>query len=160
MAENENPAKAPSQHGKFGRIIAAVAVLCLVIYSIFNIISQQAQIAELKKQSRELSDQITEQEQRNDEYNRLLSSGDEAEYMERIAVEQLGYAYPGERRFYIVEKAGSSEVDTSEAEAIAGSEAQPEAESAAESDTESESENAEAADAAEAANADAEDAGQ
>ena len=37
-----------------------------------------------------------------EEYNRLLSSGDEAEYMERVAVEQLGYAYPNERRFYIV----------------------------------------------------------
>lgn len=104
MAESEKAAAPAKSHSRFGRIIAGAAVLCLVIYAIFNIISQQAQIVELRKQSEELSAQITEQEQRNDEYNRLLRAGDEAEYMERIAVEQLGYAYPGERRFYIVEK--------------------------------------------------------
>ncbi|MBR1392478.1 MAG: septum formation initiator family protein [Ruminococcus sp.] len=109
MAENngvqtvyERPKK------RLGHVIGAIAVFCLIVYSVFNIISQQAQIAQLKKQSEELAAQITEQEQRNDEYTRLLSSGDEAEYMERIAVEQLGYAYPNERRFYIVE-GGSTE---------------------------------------------------
>lgn len=104
MAEKQAEAQQRRSHSRFGRFIAFAAVLCLIIYAVFNIISQQAQIAELKKQSEELSAQITEQEQKNDEYIRLLRSGDEAEYMERIAVEQLGYAYPGERRFYIVEQ--------------------------------------------------------
>lgn len=103
MAENRELEKEPRPH-RIGRFIAFAAVFCLIIYAIFNIISQQAQIAELKKQRENLSEQITAQEQRNDEYTRLLRSGDEAEYMERIAIEQLGYAYPGERRFYIVEK--------------------------------------------------------
>lgn len=109
MADNNAPVQEQKSHGRFARFIASAAVLCLIIYAIFNIISQQAQIAQLKKQSEALSAQITEQEQRSDEYTRLLRSGDEAEYMERIAVEQLGYAYPGERRFYIVEKADSGE---------------------------------------------------
>ncbi|MBR6873231.1 MAG: septum formation initiator family protein [Ruminococcus sp.] len=104
MAELETAPVVKKRHGRFGHVIAIIAVICLIVYAIFNIISQQAEIAELRKQSEELSAQITEQEQRNDEYNRLLRAGDEAEYMERIAVEQLGYAYPGERRFYIVEK--------------------------------------------------------
>ena len=104
MAEKEAAMPERRSHSRLGRIIAFTAVMCLIIYAVFNIISQQAQIVELKKQSQELSDQITEQEQKNDEYIRLLRSGDEAEYMERIAVEQLGYAYPGERRFYIVEQ--------------------------------------------------------
>ncbi len=103
MAENKELAREERPH-RFGRFIAYAAVFCLVVYAIFNIISQQAQIAELKKQRQDLSEQITAQEQRNDEYTRLLRAGDEAEYMERIAIEQLGYAYPGERRFYIVEK--------------------------------------------------------
>ena len=42
---------------------------------------------------------ITEAKQQNDEYIRLLSADDEAAYMERIAIERLGYAYPNERRF-------------------------------------------------------------
>ena len=109
MAENDAQAvRQPKSHSRLARVLAYIAVFCLIIYAVFNIISQQAQIAELKKQSEELSAQITEQEQRNDEYNRLLKSGDETEYMERIAVEQLGYAYPNERRFYIVEKSDDS----------------------------------------------------
>ena len=104
MAEENELCQERKPRGRLGRFIAFTAVFCLIIYAIFNIISQQAQIAQLKKQSDALSAQITEQEQKNDEYTRLLRSGDEAEYMERIAVEQLGYAYPGERRFYIVEK--------------------------------------------------------
>ncbi|MBQ7186871.1 MAG: septum formation initiator family protein [Ruminococcus sp.] len=105
MAEQQAEVKQERRsHSRFGHFIAFAAVLCLIIYAIFNIISQQAQIVELKKQSEALAAQITDQEQKNDEYIRLLRSGDEAEYMERIAVEQLGYAYPGERRFYIVER--------------------------------------------------------
>lgn len=103
MAENKE-AQAARPKRRLGHAIAFVALFCLIVYSVFTIISQQAQIVQLRKQSEELSAKITEQEQKNDEYNRLLSAGDEAEYMERIAVEQLGYAYPNERRFYIVEK--------------------------------------------------------
>ncbi|MBR6045560.1 MAG: septum formation initiator family protein [Ruminococcus sp.] len=103
MTENKD-AVSVKPRKRLGHVIAFVAIFCLIIYSIFTVISQQAQIVSLKKQSDELSAQITEQEQKNDEYNRLLSTGDEAEYMKRVAVEQLGYAYPNERRFYIVEK--------------------------------------------------------
>lgn len=85
------------------KVITTIAIFSLIIYSIFNIISQQAQIAQLKKQSDELTTKITEAKQQNDEYIRLLSADDEAEYMERIAIERLGYAYPNERRFYVVE---------------------------------------------------------
>ena len=86
------------------RVLLGVSVFGLILYSVFNIISQQAQIAQLKKQSEELSVQISEAKQENDEYVRILSSDDESEYMERIAVERLGYAYPDERRFYVVER--------------------------------------------------------
>lgn len=100
--ETEAPVKV--RKNRIARFISLVAVVCLLGYAVFSVISQQAEIATLKKQQEDLQLRITEQEQRNDEYTRLLSAGDEAEYMERIAVEQLGYAYPNERRFYIVEK--------------------------------------------------------
>ncbi|MBR1765026.1 MAG: septum formation initiator family protein [Ruminococcus sp.] len=101
MANEEKTAQ--GDKAGLGHVIVVVAVFCLIIYSIFSIISQQAEIAQLEKESRELSARITEEEQKNDEYNRLLGAEDEAEYMERVAVEQLGYAYPNERRYYIVE---------------------------------------------------------
>ena len=84
----------------FGMTIFAVAAL--VVYSGVIIISQQAQIAQLRKESDAINKKITAAKQLNDEYTRLLSSDDEAEYMEKIAIEKLGYAYPNERRFYIV----------------------------------------------------------
>lgn len=51
------------------------------------IISQQAQIAQLRKESDAINKKITAAKQLNDEYTRLLSSDDEAEYMEKIAIE-------------------------------------------------------------------------
>ena len=46
-----------------------------------------------------LKNEITETQQENDEYQRLLNAGDEYEYMLSAAIER-GYAYPRERRFY------------------------------------------------------------
>ncbi|MBQ9376009.1 MAG: septum formation initiator family protein [Ruminococcus sp.] len=82
--------------------LSAFALVCFVVYSVIMIISQQIQIADIKKESEELSEKITAAKQQNDEYVRLLSADDEAAYMERIAIEKLGYAYPNERRFYII----------------------------------------------------------
>ncbi|MBP3271191.1 MAG: septum formation initiator family protein [Ruminococcus sp.] len=79
------------------------AAFCLVIYSIIVIITQQVQIVRLKQEKQEISEQINEARQLNDEYTRLLASDDESAYMEKIAIEKLGYAYPNERRFYVVE---------------------------------------------------------
>lgn len=90
------------KRSRFVRVLTVVAVAVLLVYSLATIISQQAQIAQLKKESGVIEKKITAAKQLNDEYTRLLSSDDEAEYMEKIAIEKLGYAYPNERRFYIV----------------------------------------------------------
>ena len=79
------------------------AAFCLVVYSVITIISQQVQIAQYKQQKQEINEQITEARMLKDEYTRLLASNDESAYMEKIAIEKLGYAYPNERRFYVVE---------------------------------------------------------
>lgn len=98
--------KALKKKGKKSFVISkplsAFAFICLIVYSVISIVSQQIQIAEIKKESEELSEKITVAKQQNDEYIRLLSANDEAAYMERIAIEKLGYAYPNERRFYII----------------------------------------------------------
>ena len=100
-AAEKNPKPKKS---RFVKLLTIFAVAALVVYSGVTIISQQAQIAQLKKQSDAIEKKITAAKQLNDEYTRLLSSDDEAEYMEKIAIEKLGYAYPNERRFYIVNK--------------------------------------------------------
>jgi cell division protein FtsL len=90
------------KRSRFVKLLTIFAVAALVVYSGVTIISQQAQIAQLRKESDAINKKITAAKQLNDEYTRLLSSDDEAEYMEKIAIEKLGYAYPNERRFYIV----------------------------------------------------------
>lgn len=98
--------KMPGINGKkssLARPLTVCAVVCLIVYSVITVISQQIEISQIQKDSDEISAKITEAKQQNDEYTRLLSADDEATYMERIAIERLGYAYPNERRFYIVD---------------------------------------------------------
>lgn len=85
------------------RLLATFTIVCLVLYTLISIVTQRVEISKVQKQSEELSAKITEAKQLNDEYVRMLSENDEAAYMERIAIERLGYAYPNERRFYIVD---------------------------------------------------------
>ncbi len=83
--------------------LVGAAAFILVVYSVVVIISQQVEIVRLRQEKTEIAEQITEAQQQNDEYARMLASDDEAEYMEKIAIEKLGYAYPNERRVYVVD---------------------------------------------------------
>lgn len=81
--------------------IATVAILVFLVYSLYIVISQQAELSEQQKDLANIKSQITAAKQENDEYTRLLSGEDESEYMKKIAIERYGYAYPNERRFYV-----------------------------------------------------------
>ena len=95
------PVKVKKSKARFFKPFMVIVFVCFIAYSAVVIISQQAQIAELKKQTEVISQKITEAKQQNDEYNQLINS-DEDEYMEKMAINKLGYAYPNERRFYLV----------------------------------------------------------
>lgn len=75
-------------------------IVFLVIYAVISIITQQAEISERETQLQLIRNEITEAQQINDEYVRLLSFEDERAYMERIAIERMGYGYANERRYY------------------------------------------------------------
>ncbi len=98
----EGGAAAKPRRSRVVRLLVFLAIICLLDYSVYTIVSQQAQVAQLRKESAEISKKITAAKQQNDEYVRLLKSDDEDEYMKRIAIEKLGYAYPNEKRYYIV----------------------------------------------------------
>lgn len=80
--------------------IGKISGLAFVLYCIGSIISTQYQIAEKQKELDRLEAKAKELETVNDEYQSILNEEDEQKYMERIAMEVLGYAYPTERRFY------------------------------------------------------------
>ena len=48
----------------------------------------------------EIKEQISEYEAANEDLTRILDSGDTDLYMEKLAREEYGYAYPDEFRFY------------------------------------------------------------
>ncbi|MBQ1536431.1 MAG: hypothetical protein IIZ62_07400 [Ruminococcus sp.] len=86
---------------KLSKRIFVIIALCFCAYAAFTIIYDKAEIAKLRSETSDISKQIDEEKALNDEYSRMLDSG-EKEYMKKIAIDKLGYAFPEERRFYIV----------------------------------------------------------
>lgn len=84
----------------FADLVKLTLFILVLAYSVTVIIQTQADIAEQRAQLEKLQEQINETRQENDEYQRILNTDDEEEYMFTVAVEKLGYAYPRERRFY------------------------------------------------------------
>ena len=82
---------------KLGIAVTATVFVCACV---FEIIVTQAEIAEKKQELAALVKEAELLEDANDEYLSMLSEKDERAFMERYAVEMLGYAYPNERRFY------------------------------------------------------------
>lgn len=84
-----------------GQFFIKLAFLAFVIYSAISIIVTQVSLAEKRDELAAIQMRAEELAESNEEYQRLLSVEDDKEYMEKIAVEQLGYAYPNEQRFYV-----------------------------------------------------------
>ncbi|MBQ8119858.1 MAG: hypothetical protein IJ172_03675 [Ruminococcus sp.] len=92
---------APKKKRKLAKRLFVIIAICFSVYMGITIIYDKAEIAKLRSETSEISKQIDEEKAQNDEYSRMLESG-EKEYMKKIAIDKLGYAYPEERRFYIV----------------------------------------------------------
>jgi cell division protein DivIC len=73
-------------------VMAGLAVLLVVSF-----ISGQVQLARMQRESDELAGQVEQQQEKNEELQTLMDTGDEDDFVERIAREKLGYARPGER---------------------------------------------------------------
>lgn len=82
------------------KLIVTVAGFAFVLYAVSSIVITQAEIAEKRSELAVLEEKADKLEELNDEYQSILAEEDEAAFMERYAVEVLGYAYPNERRFY------------------------------------------------------------
>jgi cell division protein FtsB len=84
-------------------LLASVSV---AIFSVGVFVYKQTQIEEKQAELLRITAECTEYEKQNSEYSSILSETDERSYIERIAIEVLGYAYPNERRFYDSNNAG------------------------------------------------------
>ncbi len=78
-------------------IILVLAFVALVGYFVITTIQLQIDKKEKEEQVSELSQEIAEQDEANEEIENILNSENESEYMEQYAREELDYIMPGER---------------------------------------------------------------
>lgn len=77
-------------------LLLKLSVYLLAGYLVVTLVSSQMDILSKRQDLAALQAQYAQQTAENTELERLLSSGDTAENMERIAREKLGYAAPEE----------------------------------------------------------------
>lgn len=99
-AQKRAARKAESRPKFIFRLLLRTAAVATVIGCTALIISIQSNIAEKEAELRVLNEQISEYQAKNEDLTRILNSGDTDRYMEKLAREEYGYAYPDEFRFY------------------------------------------------------------
>lgn len=85
---------------KFNSILAFSVLFVVLIWCAVSVSSDKKETAESKAVLEELIAETEDLQAENAGYESILNESDERSYMERIAVELYGYAYPSERRFY------------------------------------------------------------
>ena len=80
-------------------IIIRLAVLCFIVFITFLLVDMQIEVNTKRRQLAQLQSDIEAQKLENAESQRLLELGDDEEYIEKIARDKLGYAYPDEKVF-------------------------------------------------------------
>lgn len=84
---------------KSGKLSLPVKI-CLFIFAVyfaFVIVNLQIEIKRRRAELDDLQLKIESQYVQNTELKRVLEAGDDNEYVERIARERLGFAYPDEK---------------------------------------------------------------
>ena len=99
--ENKRPAvkKYKKRSTAFWDFLKIACFSVFLIYAVNVIITNQAHMAEQRAEIAKLKEEKAIAQQISDEYNRLLNSRSEHEYMREAAFEH-GYAFPWEKRFF------------------------------------------------------------
>ena len=74
-------------------------VLCSIICVAVSLISMQVDVTSKRRQLASIEREIYRQEMENAEIRRILDGGTDRDYIERVARDKLGYAYPDEKIF-------------------------------------------------------------
>lgn len=76
-----------------------LAVLGFVIYVTVSLIGMQVEVTTKRRELLALQQNVEQQKLINAETERILDGENDREYIERIARDKLGYAYPDEKIF-------------------------------------------------------------
>lgn len=101
VADGPKEVATPKKRHKKRYILLYIAAIGFVFYAVITIINQNVRIAEEKAKLSELQQQINVIEIQSDYLEKVQNykGKDLAEYMEKIAKEDLGYVGQGERIF-------------------------------------------------------------
>ncbi|MBQ7990356.1 MAG: septum formation initiator family protein [Oscillospiraceae bacterium] len=94
--------KRQKRHGlipPFVTVIVTAAVIVLTVGCGFAFVIDEVTVSKKEAELAELNEKIEMLRAENEQYESILSDDDERSFMERIAEERLGYAYPNEKRF-------------------------------------------------------------
>lgn len=89
-----------NKKGLFNKGLVKLAAGALIIGCAALIITTEKDCAEKQQELVAIEAKIEAYEAENMELQRTLDSDDISAYMEKVAIEERGYAYPDERRFY------------------------------------------------------------
>ena len=81
-------------------LISKLIIIAPVIGCIISIIITQSSLAEMQKELNSIVNKTEEVEAENVELQRILEDDDMNAYMKKLAIEDMNYAYPDERRYY------------------------------------------------------------
>ena len=84
----------------FNGLLLRLVAAAMMFGCAFTIVSTERDCTEKEHERAAIQSKIEEYENENSELQRVLESDDLSAYMEKVAIEERGYAYPDERRFY------------------------------------------------------------
>lgn len=94
------PSETKRKSGSVVQTLIHIALVLFVIFCAVSIIRTQNAIVEQRQTLSELEEQVDVLAAENEELAALIASDDIGSYMEKLALETVGYAYPDERRYY------------------------------------------------------------
>lgn len=100
--KKEKPVKVikKDKRGLFNWGLVKITATAIIVVCIALLLSTEQDCKKKERELIKLQSQIDEYTLINDDLQRTLESDDLSAYMEKIALEERGYAYPDERRFY------------------------------------------------------------
>ncbi|MBE6853382.1 MAG: hypothetical protein E7505_07880 [Ruminococcus sp.] len=84
----------------FLKFCTRTIVIVTVLACFASIIATQASLAEKREELHQLEIKTEEIKSQNEEYQNLFNDDQINEYKEKLAIENMNYAYPNEIRFY------------------------------------------------------------
>ena len=86
--------------GLFNKVLIRVLTVAVVAGCVMIIYSAEKECTSKERELNSIQTKIDEYEVENADLQQIVEGDDLSVYIERIAVEERGYAYPDERRFY------------------------------------------------------------